>query len=188
MGAWHAGDGIDIVREKCLEPTDATVRAPRSRSRGTRSNPYLLRGVEITLRDQTRCGRWNHLHPMTRGFVYLAVVLSWRLSITISVSAPDDHDFVRSAFRPPVLIRRLAREIGARLRGAGGYRLALAIASAGVTPTLVSQQCRRPWSGVRSAISPCCRPATAATKTWMDRASGLVHHSKSFAAAQRKFS
>jgi len=55
----------------------ALYRRPRTTKPepGHKIYPYLLRGMAS--RGRTRCGDGHHLHPMARGFVYLAVVLDW---------------------------------------------------------------------------------------------------------------
>src|SRR5262249_8190633 len=74
---------------------EALYRRPRTTKPepGHKIYPYLLRGTEIT-RPNPGLGDGHHLHPMARGFVYLAVVLdcfsrrvlSWRLSITMDAA------------------------------------------------------------------------------------------------------
>src|SRR5262249_14838330 len=73
---------------------EALYRRPRTTKPepGHKIYPYLLRGIEITRPNQVWGMDITYI-PMARGFVYLAVVLdwfsrrvlSWRLSITISV-------------------------------------------------------------------------------------------------------
>ena len=74
---------------------EALYRRPRTTKPepGHKVYPYLLRGVEITRPNQVWAMDITYI-PMTRGFVYLAVVLdwasrrvlSWRLSITMEAA------------------------------------------------------------------------------------------------------
>jgi putative transposase len=74
---------------------EALYRRPRTTKPepGHKIYPYLLRGVEITRPNQVWAMDITYI-PMTRGFVYLAVVLdwfsrrvlSWRLSITMEAA------------------------------------------------------------------------------------------------------
>ena len=74
---------------------EAIYRRPRTTKpeRGHKIYPYLLRGLAITRPNQVWAMDITYI-PMTRGFVYLAVVLdwatrrvlSWRLSITMEAA------------------------------------------------------------------------------------------------------
>jgi putative transposase len=74
---------------------EALYRRPRTTKPepGHKIYPYLLRGMEITWPNQVWAMDITYI-PMTRGFVYLAVVLdwfsrrvlSWRVSITMEAA------------------------------------------------------------------------------------------------------
>jgi putative transposase len=66
---------------------EALYRRPRTTKPepGHKIYPYLLRGIEITRPNQVWAMDITYI-PMARGFVYLAVVLSWRLSITMEAA------------------------------------------------------------------------------------------------------
>src|SRR5262249_3348158 len=74
---------------------EALYRRPRTTrpEPGHKIYPYLLRGMEITRANQVWAMDITYI-PMTRGFVYLAVVLdwfsrrvlSWRVSITMEAA------------------------------------------------------------------------------------------------------
>jgi len=74
---------------------EALYRRPRTTKPepGHKNYPYLLRGMEITRPNQVWAMDITYI-PMTRGFVYLAVVLdwfsrrvlSWRVSITMEAA------------------------------------------------------------------------------------------------------
>jgi integrase-like protein len=81
----HARAGNGVLRYRRPRTTTAEP--------GHKIYPYLLRGMEITRPNQVWAMDITYI-PMTRGFVYLAVVLdwfsrrvlSWRLSITMEAA------------------------------------------------------------------------------------------------------
>ena len=81
-----------LMRRMGIEALDRRPRTTKPEP-GHKVYPYLLRGVEITRPNQVWAMDITYI-PMTRGFVYLAVVLdwasrrvlSWRLSITMEAA------------------------------------------------------------------------------------------------------